>query len=93
MVSVSESDEANELRKQAEEVERSAQSTRKEIDAMLGKWVNHGAGARKRETGEGEVHVPLDPQLQDLVEEGLHYPDKSDRWLLSGLTGDVIDSP
>ena len=58
LVSVSESDEADELRKQAEEVERSAQCTRKEIEQLLGKWVNHGAGAREGETGEGEVHVP-----------------------------------
>ena len=52
-----------------------------------------GAGAREGETGEGEVCVPLDPQLQDLVEEGLHYPDDSDEWSLSGPTGDVVDSP
>ena len=52
-----------------------------------------GAGAREGETGEGEVRVPLDPQLRDLVEEGLHYPDDSDGWSLSGPTGDVVDSP
>ena len=46
---------------------------------MLGKCVNDGAGAREGETGEEEVRVPLDPQLRDLVEEGLHYPDDSDR--------------
>ena len=93
MVSISESDEADDFRKQAEEAERSAKCTRKEIDAMLGKWVNDGAEAREGETGEGEVRVPLDPQLQDLVEEGLHYPDDLDGWSLSGPTKDVIDSP
>ena len=90
MVSISESDEADDLRNQAEEAERSAKCTRKETDAMLGKWVNDGTGAREGETGEGEVHMPLDPQLQDMVEEGLHYPEG---WLLSVLTGDVVDSP
>ena len=39
LVSISESDEADDLRKQAEEAKRKAQCTRKEIDAMLGKWV------------------------------------------------------
>ena len=93
LVSISESDEADDFRKQAEEAECSAECTRKEIDAMLGKWVNDGAGDREGETGEGEVRVPLDPQLQDLVEEGLHYPDDSDGWSLSGPTGDMVDSP
>ena len=51
MISVSESDEADDLRKQAEEAESSAQCTRKEIEQLLGKWVHHGAGARKGETG------------------------------------------
>ena len=93
LVSISESDEADDLRKQAEEAERSAEGARKELDAMLGKWVNDVAGAREGETCEGEVHVPLDLQFGDLVEEGLHYPDDSNGWSLSGPTGDVIDSP
>ena len=59
---------------------------------MLGKCVNDGAGAREGETGEEEVRVPLDPQLWDLVEEGLYYPDDSDGWSLSGPTGDMVGS-
>ena len=93
MVSISEIDEADELRKQAEEAERNAQCTRKEIDAMLGKWGNDSAGAREGETGEGVVRVPLDPQLRDLVEEGLHYPDDSDGCVVSVPTGDILNSP
>ena len=92
MVSISESDEADDLRNQAEAAERSAECARRELDAMLGKWVNDGAGASEGETSEGEVSVPLDPQLRDLVEEGLPHPDDSDGWSLSGPTGDVVDS-
>ena len=44
MISVSESDEADEARKQAEVAELQAQRTRKEVEQVLGKCVNHGAG-------------------------------------------------
>ena len=92
LVSISESDEEYDLRNQAEAAERSAEGARRELDAtMLGKWVNDGAEASEGETSEGEVRVPLDPQLWDLVEEGLPHPDDSDRWSLSGFTGDVVD--
>ena len=40
--------------------------------------MNDGAGLSEGETSEGEVCVPLDPQLRDLVEEGLPHPDDSD---------------
>ena len=86
MVSISESDEADDLRNQAEAAERSADCARKELDTMLGKWVNDGAGASEGETSEGEVRAPLDPQLRGLVEEGLPHPDDSDGWSLSGPT-------
>ena len=77
---------ADELSNQAEAAERSAECARKELDAMLGKWVNDGAGASEGETSEGEVRVPLDPQLRGLVEEGLPHSDDFDRWSLSGPT-------
>ena len=56
MVALSESDEADEARKQAEEAEIKAQRTRKEIEQLLGRWVNHGAGTK--EILEPELEKP-----------------------------------
>ena len=44
LISASESDEADQARKQADEAELKAQCIRKEIEQLLGKWVNHGEG-------------------------------------------------
>ena len=78
LVTISESDKADDLRDQAEAAERSAEGARKELDAMLGRWVNDCAGTSEGETSEGEVRVPLDPQLWSKVEEGLPHQHDSD---------------
>ena len=88
LVCVLESDNVEDIRNQAEAAERSAECARRELDAMLGKWVTGGAGASAGETTEGEVRVPVDPQLRGLVAEGPPHPDG---WSLSGSTGEVVD--
>ena len=79
LVSISESDEADKFRKQAEAAERSAEAARKELDGMMGRWVNDCAGTSEGDTSEGELRVPLDPKLRSVVEEGLPHPHDSDK--------------
>ena len=69
LVCILESDNAEDLRNQAEDAERSAECARRELDAMLGKWVSDGTGASAGETTEEEVRVPVDPQLRGFVAE------------------------
>ena len=66
------------MRNQAEAAERSAESARKELDAMLGTWVNDCVGTSGGDTSVGELCVLLDHQLRSLVEEGLPHPHDSD---------------
>ena len=67
MISVSESDEAAEAREQADVAELQAQRTRKEIERLLGKWVNHGAG----------LDEMLDPELEKPVSVNSTAPERS----------------
>ena len=71
LVSISESDEAEDLRNQAEAAERRAESARKDLHIMLGTWVDDCVGTSGGGTSAGEPHVPLDLQLRSVVEEGL----------------------
>ena len=50
LVCILEIDDAEDLRIQAEAAERSAKCARRELDAMLGKWVSDGTGASAGET-------------------------------------------
>ena len=50
LVCILESDNAEDLRNQAEDAERSAECARRELNAMLGKWVSDGTGASAGET-------------------------------------------
>ena len=67
MISVSESDEAAEAREQADVAELQAQRTRKEIEQLLEKWVNHGAG----------LDEMLDPELEKPASVGSTAPEQS----------------
>ena len=71
LVSISESDEAEDLRNRVEAAERSAESARKDLHIMLGTWVDDSVGTSGGDTSAGELRVPLDLQLQSVVEEGL----------------------
>ena len=62
LVSISESDEAEDLRNQAEAAERSAESARKDLDVMLGTWVHDCVGTSGGDASAGELCVPLDPE-------------------------------
>ena len=64
MISVSESDEADKAREQADLAELQAQRTRKEIEQLLGKWVNHGAG----------LDEMLEPELEKPASVGSSAP-------------------
>ena len=73
LVSISESDEAEDFRNQAEAAECSAESARKDLDIMLGTWVDDSVGTSGGDTSAGELRVPLDLQLRSVVEEGLAH--------------------
>ena len=74
LVSISESDEADDLRNQAEAAERSTEGARKELDTLLGRWVNDCSGTSEGDASVGELRVPQDLQLRSVVEEGLTPP-------------------
>ena len=74
LISISESDEAEDFRNQAEAAERSAERARKDLDVMLGTWVNDCVGASGGDTSAGQLRVPLDRQLRSVVEEGRGHP-------------------
>ena len=70
---ISESDEAEDFRNQAEAAEGSAESARKDLDIMLGTWVDDSVGTSGGDTSAGELRVPLDLHLRSVVEEGLAH--------------------
>ena len=74
LVTISESDEADDLRNQAEAAERSTEGARKELDTLLGRWVNDCSGTSEGDASVGELRVPQDLQLRSVVEEGLTPP-------------------
>ena len=74
LISMSESDAAEDLRSQAMTAESSAERARKDLDVMLGTWVNDCVGASRGDTGVGQLRLPLDPQLRRVVEEGRGRP-------------------
>ena len=71
LISMSESDEAKDFRNQAEAADRSAESSRKDLDVMLGTWVHDCVETSGGGTSAGEPSVPLDLQLRSVVEDGL----------------------
>ena len=64
LISMSEGDAAEDLRSQAMAAESSAERARKDLDVRLGTWVNDCVGARRGDTGVGQLCLPLDCQLK-----------------------------
>ena len=50
------------------------ESARKDLDVMLGTWVDDCVGTSGGDTSVGELRVPLDLQVWSVVEEGLFHP-------------------
>ena len=60
---MSEREAAEDLRHQAVSGEGSAERARKDMDVMLGTWVNDCSGASREDTGVCQLRLLLDPQL------------------------------
>ena len=64
LISMSESEAAEDLRGQAMAAESRAVTARKDLDVMLGTWVNDCVGASPGDTSVGQLCLPLDRQLR-----------------------------
>ena len=67
LICMSEREVAEDLRSQAVSAESSAERVRKDLDVMLGTWVNDCVGASRGDTGVCQFLLPLDPQLRSVV--------------------------
>ena len=64
LISMSESEAAEDLRSHPMAAESSAVRARKDLDVMLGTWVNDCVGASPGDTSVGQLCLPLDRQLR-----------------------------
>ena len=54
--------------------ESSAERARKDMDVMLGTWVNDCSGASRGDAGVSQFRLLLDLQLWSVVEEVMGHP-------------------
>ena len=59
---MSESEASEDLRSQAVTAENSAERARKDLDVMLGTWVNDCVGANRGDTSVSQLCLTLDSQ-------------------------------
>ena len=74
LISMSESDVAEDIRSQAVTAENSAERARKDLDVMLGTLVNDCVGVNQGDTGVSQLRLTLDSQLWTVDEEGRGHP-------------------